>query len=110
MWFGDRLRVLRAAGQVRLDDLEVLGLAAALEGIEADAIDLFGSRVDPSARGGDIDVLVMTAAPSLETARRISTRFFTRCEERIDVCVIDPTRVTEAQKAFVSQLRRVRVA
>jgi hypothetical protein len=43
MWFGDRLRVLRAAGQVRLDDLEVLGLAAALEGIEADAIDLFGS-------------------------------------------------------------------
>ncbi|MFN9368652.1 MAG: hypothetical protein ACK6CT_07770 [Planctomycetia bacterium] len=109
-WFGARLHGLRAAGLVRLDDVELLGLAEALAGTEADAIELVGSRVDATARGGDIDLLVMTAAPSLETARRISNRFFARCEERIDVIVIDPLRMTAAQEAFVSQLRRVRVA
>ncbi|MFM8290543.1 MAG: hypothetical protein ACKOOF_06510 [Planctomycetaceae bacterium] len=100
---------LRAAGLVRLDDAEAAALAAAVEGVAADAIELFGSRTDPASRGGDIDLLVLTSAPRFETARQVSRRFFTHCEERIDVVVLDPDRLNSAEAAFLRSLRRVRI-
>ncbi|MGI9178034.1 MAG: hypothetical protein ACR2IT_09285, partial [Pirellulales bacterium] len=56
------LRRLRKSGLVRLDDEETLALAAALDGVEAHSIELFGSRTDPASRGGDIDILVLSTA------------------------------------------------
>jgi hypothetical protein len=88
--------------------LLLLALAAGV-GVVADSVHHFGSRTDPAARGGDIDLLVLTTAPRFETARRVSTRFFTRCEERIDVVVLDPDRLTPGEHAFLSSLRRVRI-
>jgi predicted nucleotidyltransferase len=107
--FERSLRPLREGGMVRLDDVEAGALAAAVDGVAADSVHLFGSRTDPAARGGDIDLLVLTTAPRFETARRVSTRFFTRCEERIDVVVLDPDRLTPGEHAFLSSLRRVRI-
>ena len=103
------LATLRAAGLVRIDDVEVEALAAAVDGIAAEAIELFGSRTDPARRGGDIDLLILTAAPRLETARRVSRRFFAQCEERSDVVVLHPDRLTAAADAFLQSLRRVRI-
>ena len=104
------LESLRAAGRIRLDDVETAALAAAVEGVSADSIELFGSRTDPSGRGGDIDLLILTAAPRFDTSRRVSSRFFMNCEERIDVVVLDPDRLTAADQAFLESLRRVRIA
>lgn len=104
------LMALRASHAVRLDDAEIAALAAALDGVCAFSIELFGSRTDPAARGGDIDILILSAAPRLETARRVSSRFFTHCEERIDIVVLDPARVNTAEEAFLRSLRRVRIA
>jgi predicted nucleotidyltransferase len=104
------LGALRASRAVRLDDAEISALAAALDGVSASSVELFGSRTDPTARGGDIDILILSDAPRLETARRVSSRFFTHCEERIDVVVLDPTRVSAAEEAFLRSLRRVRIA
>lgn len=106
----DSLRALRAARVVRLDDAEVSALAAALDGISASSIELFGSRTDVTARGGDIDVLILSDAPRLATARWVTTRFFMHCEERIDVVVLDPARLSVAEEAFLQSLRRVRIA
>ena len=75
----------------------------------ADAIELFGSRTDPASRGGDIDLLILTNASRFETARQVSRRFFTHCEERIDVVVLDPDRLTSAEAAFLRSLRRLRI-
>jgi hypothetical protein len=100
---------LRQAGRVRIDDVELAALAAAVDGIAAQSIELFGSRTDPSRRGGDIDLLILSAAPRFETARRVSTRFFLGCEERIDVVVLDPDRLTVAEDAFLRSLHRVRI-
>ena len=100
---------LRAAGRIRLDDVEAAALAVAVEGVSADSIELFGSRTDPSGRGGDIDLLILTAAPRFDTSRRVSSRFFMNCEERIDVVVLDPDRLTVADEAFLESLRRVRI-
>jgi hypothetical protein len=94
---------------VRLDDVEAAALAAAVDGIVAESVELFGSRTDPASRGGDIDVLILTSAPRFETSRYVSSRFFMHCEERIDVVVLDPDRRTPAEDAFLQSLRRVRI-
>lgn len=107
--FARALRPLRAAGLARLDDAEAAALAAAVDGIAAESVELFGSRTDPAGRGGDVDLLILTHAPRLETARQVSSRFFMHCEERIDVVVLDPSRLTPAEDAFVRALRRVRI-
>ncbi len=107
--FERSLASLRAAGAVRLDDAEAAALAAAVDGIVAESVELFGSRTDPASRGGDIDVLIVTSAPRFETARRVSSRFFMHCEERIDVVVLDPDRRTPAEDAFLQSLQRVRI-
>jgi len=103
------LGVLRASRLVRLDDAEISALAAALDGVSATSIEFFGSRTDPAARGGDIDILILSDAPRLETARRVSSRFFMHCEERIDVVVLNPVRLSAAEEAFLHSLRRVRI-
>jgi hypothetical protein len=61
-------------------------------------------------RGGDIDLLILSTGPRLETARRVSTRFFSRCEERIDVVVLDPENLSPAEEAFLRSLSRVKIA
>ena len=83
--FERSVQSLRSSGMVRLDDVEAAALAAAIDGVVAESVELFGSRTDPASRGGDIDVFILTSAPRFETARRVSSRFFMHCEERIDV-------------------------
>lgn len=101
---------LRRAGRVRLDDAEAAAVAAAIDGVAASSIELFGSRTDPMRRGGDIDLLILSTGPRLETARRVSTRFFSRCEERIDVVVLDPENLSAAEEAFLRSLSKVKIA
>jgi len=101
---------LRTAGLVRLDDVEAGALAASIDGIAAHSVELFGSRTDPAGRGGDIDLLVLSDAPRFETARRVSSRFFDACEERIDVVLLDPDNLSPAEAAFLHTLRRVRIS
>lgn len=103
------LRALRSAGRVRLDDAEAAAVAAAVDGIIADSVELFGSRTDLAGRGGDVDLLILTRAPRFETARRVSSRFFMQCEERVDVVVLDPDQVTAGEAVFLASLRRVRI-
>lgn len=91
---------------MRLDAEERQALDAALEGIEG-GVFLFGSRTDPDSAGGDIDLLVFSAADPGRLARRIATRFFTCCEERIDVLVVNPAAITPEQAAFIATLNLV---
>lgn len=104
-----RIDALCASGRVRLDEEEAVALAQALEGVEGE-IWLFGSRVEPERRGGDIDVLVLSEAPPFETSQRITTGFFARCEERIDAVVLDPARLDPAQADFLARLKRIRLS
>ncbi len=102
------LDTLRQAGAVRIDAEEAAALADALQGIPGE-VWLFGSRVDPQRRGGDVDVLLLTDQPAFETAQTVATRFFSRCEERIDVVVFDPASLNAEQQAFLNHIKRVRL-
>ena len=104
----DRLNALRQTGAIRLDAEEATALEAALEGISGEAW-LFGSRVDPRRRGGDVDILLLTDQPGFETSQAVATRFFARCEERIDVIVFNPAQLSDEQQAFLRHIKRVRL-
>ncbi|MDP2810861.1 MAG: nucleotidyltransferase domain-containing protein [Rhodocyclaceae bacterium] len=94
---------------VRLDAEEVEALSDALRDVPGE-VWLFGSRTEPSRRGGDIDILVLTDQPAFETSRAIATRFFSRCEEKIDVIVLDPAHLSPEHKDFLAHISKVRIA
>jgi predicted nucleotidyltransferase len=104
----ETLSALRAAGAVRLDDEETEALSAAVAGVTGE-VWLFGSRVGSGKRGGDIDILVLTREPAFEISQKVSTRFFSLCEEKVDVVVFDPDRLTAEQAEFLSRADRVRL-
>lgn len=75
---------------LRLDKEERRALKYALKDFKGE-IYLFGSRSDRRKKGGDIDLLLI---PEREVNRvklslMIERRFFSVCEERIDVIIYD---------------------
>ena len=91
---------------MRLDHEERTALAHALLGVQGNAF-LFGSRVNNAARGGDIDVLVLSSENPYRLSQRIATAFFSMCEEKLDVVVMNPERLTPEQSAFLSIIHKV---
>lgn len=94
---------------VRLDAEEIAALTEALRDVPGE-VWLFGSRTELARRGGDIDILVLTEQPAFETSRAIATRFFSRCEEKLDVVVLDPAHLSPEQSAFLARIGKVRIA
>lgn len=88
----------------RIDSLERQALDFALAGEAVDAAYIFGSRVDARRRGGDVDLLVYSREDPFVLSRRIATRFFSRCEEKIDVVVVDPQNLRDDERAFVAAI------
>lgn len=74
--------------QMRLDEQEKKALKYALKDFHGD-IYLFGSRTDNAKRGGDIDILLVpeTASRPLKLTLEIQRKFFSQCEENIDVLI-----------------------
>jgi hypothetical protein len=65
--------------------------------------------VDDAKKGGDIDLLVFSDEEPFALSRRIATRFFMNCEEKIDVVVMNPACMTPEQDAFVRTLAKIRL-
>ena len=90
---------------MRLDAEQTSALEYALDLI-TDEVYLFGSRLDPSRKGGDIDLLVFSKQDSFQLSQQITLRFFEKCEEKIDVVVMDPSRLTDEQQAFLNLIEK----
>jgi predicted nucleotidyltransferase len=93
---------------MRLDPKELEAVMKATEGVDGEVY-LFGSRVNPKGRGGDIDLLVFSDKKPFHLSREISVRFFMECEEKIDVVVMNPLQLTKHQKAFLNSISRERI-
>lgn len=94
---------------MRLDPQEKSAINKALQGIAAQAVYLFGSRADDDKKGGDIDILIFSKEDPFELSRRIAVQFFMACEEKIDVVVLDPDRLSPEQEAFLNLVRQTRM-
>lgn len=92
----------------RLDIEERGALEKALSRVSG-KVYLFGSRLNPNVRGGDIDILVFSDRDAYRLSKGISTTFFKNCEEKVDVVVMDPKKMTREQKAFVKTLKMERL-
>ncbi len=77
---------------VRLDECERKALKKALEGFKGEVY-IFGSRLDPNKKGGDIDILLIPHydVRPLDLEIEVQTKFFMECEEDIDVLVYKDT-------------------
>ena len=105
-----RLLALKASGRIRLDTEEINALTYALRDIQGEHISLFGSRVEPERRGGDIDILILTDQAAFALSQAVAVRFFTCCEEKIDVIVMNPNRLTSEQSDFLSRINHIEIA
>ena len=93
---------------MRLDTEQTSALEYALN-LVTDEVYLFGSRLDPAKKGGDIDLLVFSKQDSFQLSQQITLRFFEKCEEKIDVVVMDPNRLTDEQQAFLNLIEKQRL-
>ena len=93
---------------MRLDAEQTSALEYALN-LVTDEVYLFGSRLDPSRKGGDIDLLVFSKQDSFQLSQQITLHFFEKCEEKIDVVVMDPNRLTDEQQAFLNLIEKQRL-
>jgi len=82
----------KTSQSVRLTPLEKKALKKALQGFKGE-IYLFGSRLDPNKKGGDIDLLLVPyeKVNPIELELQVQTKFFMECEEDIDVLVYRDT-------------------
>jgi uncharacterized protein len=87
---------------MRLTKSESEALYFAINGIDG-RIFLFGSRAFDDKKGGDIDILVFSEKSSYQISMQIAVKFFSKCESKIDVIVLDPGKLSLLQKAFIDE-------
>lgn len=90
---------------MRLDSIERKALENAIRDVDAEVY-LFGSRIDNNKKGGDIDILIFSDQNSYKLSQSVSVKFFMECEEKIDVIVMNPKKLTAEQKAFLNVIKK----
>lgn len=93
---------------MRLDKEQKAALEKAVENVNGEVY-LFGSRVDDNKRGGDIDILIFSEKDAYKLSRQVSVKFFMECEEKIDVTVMNPNKLTREQEAFLKVIKMERI-
>ena len=62
--------------------------------------------MDDTKKGGDIDILVFSEESPFKVSQDVSVKFFMECEEKIDVVVINPNKLTKEQEAFLKIIEK----
>ncbi len=77
---------------MRLNAQELDAIRSTLGALDPEGrIYLFGSRVDDSRRGGDIDLFLEATKPiDLKTALQVQYRLISACDVHVDLLIKDP--------------------
>lgn len=93
---------------MRLNEQQKAALENAIKDVDG-AVYLYGSRVDDTKKGGDIDILIFSRENPFELSQDVSVKFFMECEEKIDVTVMNPDNLTAEQEAFLKVIKREKI-
>jgi uncharacterized protein len=93
---------------MRLDKFQKVALERAIQNVNGEVY-LYGSRVDDNKKGGDIDILIFSDENPFKLSQKVSIDFFMECEEKIDVTVINPRRLSPGQQAFLNVITMERI-
>jgi uncharacterized protein len=79
---------------MRIDEQERFAITSSIKEIDPKAlIYLFGSRVDPQKRGGDIDILIISVSIAASDKPVILRKIFEKIEEqKIDLVIKQDTQ------------------
>jgi uncharacterized protein len=99
---------------VRLSKRQREALFGALQEIElppGTEVYLFGSRVEPNRRGGDVDVLIVgEIQDTYSTEQRLRRAYQSRLDERLDVVILNRSNPDPDKALFVRTLETERIA
>ncbi len=95
---------------MRLSKTEMYALRLALSGVSFPVF-LFGSRTDQTAKGGDIDLLILAkgldSKACFELSIKVAVAFKNTCDEKIDVVVLDSDHLTAENRAFLESISKL---
>ncbi len=82
---------------MRLSTTELNALRSIIGALDPEGhVYLYGSRVDDTRRGGDIDVYLQASRPiDLKTRLRTQYRLELACDTRVDLLVKDPAQTIQ---------------
>ena len=80
--------------KIRLTFLEKKALKTALDGFRG-RVFVFGSRLDPRQKGGDIDILLQPSRPAdpYQMRKKVESRFTRELQQSLDVVMYDDQSV-----------------
>jgi predicted nucleotidyltransferase len=88
---------------MRLSSEEITAIKTQVAAVDSDAkIYLFGSRIDDSKKGGDIDLLVVSEKITFEDKLNIRVQLYKQIgEQKIDILIVkDPAESVFASMAY----------
>lgn len=93
---------------MRLYDDEINALNVAIENVRGEVY-IFGSRVDDTKKGGDIDVLIFSKEEPYKLSQQVSLKFSSILNSKLDVIVFDKDNLKKEQQAFINTLQLERI-
>ncbi len=100
----DEKMISRYIETMRLTDYEIASIKGCIQAVDPDArIYLFGSRVDDSKKGGDIDLIVLSENINGDQRRKIKINLYDRIgEQKIDL-IVTPKAVTAFHRLALAE-------
>ncbi len=90
---------------MKLEETKKKAVSNALKDVNGEAF-LYRPKKGKDADSKEVEILIFSKEDPLEVSREVAQRYFLFCEEKLDVIVMDPDRLSKEQEAFLDSINR----